>query len=95
MPEAIDSVLALASSAATATPLALSDMDAVPEAVCLETAESCMAEPASISRLPQRCPPVTAGSRALASWYSRDLPVHLFVREAPREVLPLSGPPSK
>ncbi len=43
MPAAIDAVLALASSAAAATVCARSDIDAVPEAVSRETAESSVA----------------------------------------------------
>ena len=48
MPAAIDMVLALASSAAAATPCALSDMEAVPEAVCFEIADSSVAEAARV-----------------------------------------------
>lgn len=41
---ATDIVLALASSAAAATVLAFSDISATPEAVCFDTADSCVAD---------------------------------------------------
>ena len=48
MPEATDKVLALASSAAAATAVVFSDMEITPAAVCFDTAESSVAEVASV-----------------------------------------------
>ena len=56
MSEATESGLALASSAAEATVWALWAIDAVPEAVCLETADNSVAAEASVLTPPEMPP---------------------------------------
>ncbi len=68
MPAAIDEVLALASSAAAATVCARSDIEAVPDAVSFEMAESSVAAAGQGLHAGARCPP--AAGAGCSSWCS-------------------------